>query len=160
MKFVNSLVPLHRVSVVVMKVTLAAGETRHRSLVVRATAVRFHQRAVQNRVVVRRWTRMRHARPTATRESVPERTALRVSAGPRFARVSAIADIHSAQCLGENSNLCNVITLLMTINTICRGQTIAGTWTNCCRATWPEERLTRTTCEERKIGNVEFWRLM
>ena len=103
-----------------MKVALAAGETGHRSLVVRA-AVRFHQRAVQNRVVVRRWTRMRHARPTATRESVPKRTALRVSAGPRFARVSAIADIHSAQCLGENPNLCNVITLLMTINTICRG---------------------------------------
>ena len=109
-----------------MKVALAAGETRHRSLVVRAT-VRFRQRAVQNRVVVRCWTRMRHARPTATRESVPERTALRVSAGPCLARVSAIADIHSAQCLGENSNLCNVIALLMTINTICRGQTIART---------------------------------
>lgn len=97
--------PLHRVRVVVVEIALAARETGHGSLEPRGS-VRFRGWAVQNRVVVRRWTGMRHARSTTTRESVPKRTALRVSARSRLARVPAIAHVHPAQSLGEDSDLC------------------------------------------------------
>lgn len=97
--------PLHRVRVVVVKIALAARETGHGSLEPR-DSVRFRGWTVQNRVVVRRWTGMRHARSTTTRESVPKRTALRVSARSRLARVPAIAHVHPAQSLGEDSDLC------------------------------------------------------
>lgn len=97
--------PFHRVRVVVVEIALAARETGHGSLEPRGS-VRFRGGAVQNRVVVRRWTGMRHARSTTTRESVPKRTTLRVSARPRLARVPAIAHVHPAQSLGEDSDLC------------------------------------------------------
>lgn len=97
--------PFHRVRVVVVEIALAARETGHGSLEPRGS-VRFRGRAVQNRVVVRRWTGMGHAGSTTTRESVPKRAALRVSARPRLARVSAIAHVHPAQSLGQDSDLC------------------------------------------------------
>lgn len=89
-----------------MQVTLAAGEARHSLLVSHGRhGAGLGRWRGQRRVVVRRWTRMRHTWTASTGKSLPKRPALRVAAGSRLARVPAVPHVHSAQGLGQDTHL-------------------------------------------------------